>query len=116
MMMRRSSTGGARRQTFGRILEQVADENAGRLMAKARLANRVAKSLAGTGRRRAYRVKAGALITLSEKFPERVEVRPDAAQPGFVVVTVRQAWFGLHAPDEYFPRAARETRPFEAAA
>jgi hypothetical protein len=86
------------RRTFRDALELVAERNADRLMHRARLANRLAKTAEGRGRRAAYRVKTAALVTLRERFPHRVEIAVDPTMPKFVVVRVETARFGLHAP------------------
>ena len=92
--------------TFKGLLEQTAPSNAGRLMHRARTANRLAKSVSGRARRAAYRVKTDALVTLKRRFPEQVEILRDDRQPRMVVVAVASAQFGLHAPAREF--AAQE--------
>lgn len=96
------------RQSFKAIVERVAQGNAGRLMAKARTANRLAKS-AQTRQTRlgAYDVKHRALVALKEKFTADVKVSLDP-QYGTYFVLVRDARsrFGLHAPARFFAEAA----------
>ncbi len=50
--------------TFNQILKNTAKENAEKLMAKARLANNLAKRFKGKNRQNAYLVKADALCGL----------------------------------------------------
>ncbi|HEV7858769.1 MAG TPA: hypothetical protein VGO91_09095 [Pyrinomonadaceae bacterium] len=88
--------------TFKGLLEQTAAANAGRLMHRARTANRLAKTVRGKARAAAYRVKTNALVTLKKRFPEQVELRTDVRQPEMVVVAVAHARFGLHAPAQNF--------------
>lgn len=92
------------RNTFSDILKQTAETNLKRLMTKARTANRIAKSVErGTSRKSAYRVKVNALSFLKQSFPERVTVRSDEHYGDmFVLVTVKNARFGLHAPSIIF--------------
>lgn len=87
---------------FAEIVGAVAERNAGTLMARARLANRLAKTSEGRARRLAYAVKTGALVALKNRFPERVAIDLDPMLPSFVVVSVPTARFGLHAPVERF--------------
>jgi hypothetical protein len=95
--------------TFKRLLAQTAPNNAGRLMNRARTANRLAKTVRGRARTLAYRVKTDALVALRSRFPERVTLRADTRQPRMVVVAVTAARFGLHAPRENF--ATKEGLP-----
>lgn len=90
--------------TFKEILQQTADTNLKRLMTKARTANRIAKSVeTGAARRSAYKVKTNALSFLKQSFPERVAIQPDERYGDmFVLVTVKNARFGLHAPTTIF--------------
>src|SRR5215472_17889479 len=74
--------------TFNQILTRVASRNAEELMTRAQLANRLAKSLEGLARARAYRVKHHALAELTCKFPDRVTIKPDPDLPDFVVVVL----------------------------
>lgn len=90
------------RRTFRETVGHEADVNAERLMRRARLANRIAKSSEGRARRAAYRVKAAALVGLRERFPHRVELEADPLLPTFVIVRVTDSRFGLHAPAELF--------------
>lgn len=92
------------RNTFKEILKQTAETNLKCLMTKARTANRIAKSVeTGAARKSAYRVKTNALWFLKQSFPERVAVQSDE-QYGevFVLITVKETRFGLHAPSNAF--------------
>ena len=89
--------------TFERLLAQTAPDNAGRLMHRARMANRLAKTVRSSrARTLAYQVKTDALVALRTRFPDRVTLRTDVRQPSMVVVAVPAARFGLHAPRENF--------------
>ena len=90
------------RRPFAEIVGAVAEPNASALMARARLANRLAKISERHARRLAYAVKLGALLALRDRFPERVAVEPDPMLPAFVLVRVMTAQFTLHAPVERF--------------
>ena len=90
------------RPNFQDILGDVATLNARRLMARARLANRLAKSLRGQNRWSAYTLKSRALFELVARFPERVRIVNDTRTPRFVVVKVPRDRFGLHAPAGLF--------------
>ncbi len=93
--------------TFKGLLKQTAPANAGRLMHRARTANRIAKTVMNNKARTvAYRVKTDALVTLTKRFPEQVELRRDIRHPQMIVVAVAAARFGLHAPAQNF--TARE--------
>jgi hypothetical protein len=94
--------------TFKRLLAQTAPDNAGHLMHRARMANRLAKTVRGRARTLAYQVKVDALVALSSRFPDRVTLRADVRQSRMVVVAIPAARFGLHAPRENF--AAGEGR------
>lgn len=87
-----------RDRTFGMILDRVTPENSARLMERARLANRLAKSLGGRSRIKAYRIKHRALVALTIRFPERVNISRDRRLPEFAVVTSLVDRCGLHAP------------------
>lgn len=98
---------GAKTQTFRQILERLEARNAGRLIEKARTANRLAKSAPDArARRRAYGVKVKALLNLRRRFPECTSVAADPRIPSFVIVkyvspqTGRRC--GLHAPARDF--------------
>jgi hypothetical protein len=98
-----------KQQTFEAILQSVAPENARRIMERARTANRLAKS-AGHRRTRvgAYRVKTDALVTLNERFPERITVSSDPQYGSyFVLVKDNASRFGLHAPAGVFAGKVR---------
>jgi hypothetical protein len=86
------------KRTFRGILNEVASENANKLMRRARIANKLAKSLKGRSRSRAYEVKSRAVLGLRKGFPDGVRVVHDCDTPGFVVVRVPAANFGLHVP------------------
>lgn len=84
--------------TFNEILIQTGWKNSGKLMAKARLANRLAKTSRGRNRRIAYGVKAKALKFLVEKMPNKVSIRQDIKLTEFVVIELRNTQSGLHTP------------------
>ncbi len=93
--------------TFNDILRRVERETAARLMDRAALANRLAKTAVnGAARRHAYRVKTDALRSLKTRFPQRVSVRRDEEIPLFVIVEyadpLTNKRFGLHAPAAEF--------------
>jgi hypothetical protein len=91
-------------QTFRSILNEVAPENASRLMGRARTANKLAKSLHGRSRVRAYAVKSRAVLGLTTTFPDQVRIVIDFNTPRFVVVQAPAACFGLHVPVGLFRR------------
>ena len=66
------------------------------------LPNRIAKSMRGRSRERAYGIKTKALLTLTARFPERVRVLNDRNTPRFVLVKATNSPFGLHAPAYLF--------------
>src|SRR5438552_1075617 len=86
------------RTTFESILAEVGARNSRRLMSRATIANRLAKTLRGRARKRAYDVKHSALLSLSMRFPKTVTICNDPQLPGFVIVGDLSARFGLHAP------------------
>lgn len=92
------------KRTFQGILNNVASENAFSLMGRARTANKIAKGLHSGSRQRVYQVKVHALLRLTERFPERVQIVDDSNTPRFVVVVEKIAGFGLHAPAHLFGR------------
>lgn len=97
---------------FKAILEQVEAGNCERIMERARLANRLAKSVEGSSRYRAYAVKHRALKALALGFPHRVYVSRDQMRPHLLIVgSLTRAW-GLHAPDQVF----EDHRPSDLAA
>lgn len=102
--MKRQTNG----QTFKNILERVAPANAGRLMSKARLANKLAKSaMTKQTRIGAYNVKTKALLALQASFPGSVTVNPDPQYGSyFVLVKAQNSSFGLHAPARFFHKRA----------
>ena len=91
-------------KTFQSILNQVASQNASQIMQRAKVANRVAKSVRGTARQRAYEVKTTALVNLTQRFPEQVFISNDPRTPDYVLVRTVGAHFGLHAPARQFQR------------
>jgi hypothetical protein len=97
----------AQSQTFSQILTRLETQNAERLLEKARVANRLAKSTPdGRARRRAYRVKVDALLNLRRRFPTRTSVTTDPRIPSFVIVAYASPQTGvrcgLHAPASDF--------------
>jgi hypothetical protein len=90
--------------TFRSILNEVAPKNAVRLMGRARLANKIAKSVRGDSCRQAYAVKVQALLELATRFPEQIRIVNDANTPRFVLVEALAVRFGLHAPARVFGR------------
>jgi hypothetical protein len=88
---------------FVEIVGAVAERNASTLMARARLANRIAKACStGPSRRLAYGVKVDALLALRDRFPQYVAVDRDPMLPKFVLVRVTRTGFTLHAPVDRF--------------
>lgn len=81
--------------TFDKILERT---NSERLMAKARLANRIAKGSRGVNRRTAYYIKSDALCSLVKKLSHRVSVFEDVKLTDFVIVEVKTQRSGLDLP------------------
>jgi hypothetical protein len=71
-----------------------------RLMERARLANRLAKSVEGRSRSKAYRVKHAALRALAVRLADRVHISRDPLQPQLLVVNSLATLRGLHAPQE----------------
>jgi hypothetical protein len=82
--------------TFGKILERTGQKNSERLMAKARLANRIAKGSRGVNRRMAYSVKSTALYSLVKKLSCHVRVFKDIKSTDFVIVELKKERSGLH--------------------
>lgn len=74
-------------------------------MGRARTANKIAKGLHGGTHHRVYQVKVHALLELSVRFPERVQIVDDSNTPRFVVVVEKIAGFGLHAPARLIGRS-----------
>lgn len=89
-------------KTFSEILGTVAGRNAQRLMERAQTANRLAKSLRGRSRRRAYAIKTETLIGLVRAFPEQTIVVNDFRTPNYVLIKNARGGFGLHGPAETF--------------
>jgi hypothetical protein len=105
--MKRMKRTEAKTQTFKQILKQLETRNAQRLIERARTANRLAKSAPSSrARRRAYRVKVGALINLRRHFPACTRVTTDPCIPSFVIIRYDSpqtgARYGLHAPARDF--------------
>jgi hypothetical protein len=95
------------KRTFCSIVNNAAPENALRLMGRARIANRIAKSQRGKSRERAYAIKTQALLGLTSRFPEQVRIVNDFDTPRFVLVKASMCRFGLHAPAHLFGKAAQ---------
>ena len=89
-------------KTFTDILETVARKNAQSLMERAHIANRLAKSLSGPSRQRAYAIKTEALVGLVRKFPEHTIVLNDVRTPRYVLIKSANGCFGLHGPVHRF--------------
>lgn len=87
-----------RKTAFSEILKQTAAAHSETLMAKARLANRLAKRARGRNRQTAYGVKSSALSFLIKNMPETVRVAADVKLADFVVVELRREQSGLHLP------------------
>jgi hypothetical protein len=87
---------------FRATVASLAEQNAHRLMDRARLANRLAKRAEGRARWLLYGAKVVALLAIRSRFPERVQVDEDPSLPRFVVVRVSDAPFALHAPRGQF--------------
>ena len=87
-----------RKTAFSEILKQTVREHSETLMAKARLANSLAKRSRGKNRRTAYGVKANALSFLVKNMPETVRVAKDIKLTEFVIVELRREQYGLHLP------------------
>ncbi len=94
-----------RKQSFSEILKQTGAEHSERLMAKARLANQLAKRAHGANRRTAYQVKSNALSSLIKKLPETVRVAKDIKLTDFVVVELHREQSGLHLPVSFLSKA-----------
>lgn len=73
-------------------------------MNRARLANKLAKSLRGQSRQSAYAIKHRALLELRLRFPRRVQLIDDSDAPHLVIVNVPNHHFALHAPAQLFER------------
>ena len=100
-------------KTFSGILGIVAGKNAQRLMERAQTANRLAKSLRGRSRQRAYAVKTEALIGLVKRFPEQIIVHDDVRTPRYVLIKNAKGCFGLHGPAHRFaPQPAIVTEEY----
>ena len=84
--------------TFDKILERTEQKNSERLMAKARLANRIAKGTRGVNRRTACYVKSTALCSLVKRLSRCVRVFKDVKLTDFVVVELKSEQSGLHLP------------------
>ena len=86
------------RITFSNIVERTERKNSERLMAKARLANRLAKKARGTSRQTAYGIKSQALCSLVKKLSNHVTVSKDVKLTDYVVVGLKRERSGLHLP------------------
>ncbi len=84
--------------TFSKILERTERKNSERLMARARLANKLAKKSHGASRKVAYHVKSKALCSLVKNLSGRVRVSKDIRLTDFVVVELKSEQSGLHLP------------------
>ncbi len=87
-----------KKPTFSEILKQTGQRNSRTLMAKARLANKIAKRSQGRNRQNAYRLKAEVLKFLVEKLPNCVSVKRDIKLTEFFVVELKREQTGLHTP------------------
>lgn len=87
-----------RKLAFSEILKQAIAVHSETLMAKARLANRLAKRTRGRNKQTAYVVKSNALSFLVKNMPETVRVAEDIKLTDFVVVELRREHSGLHLP------------------
>lgn len=88
----------AAKRRFSDVVSSLEERHSNVLMTRARAANRIAKTVRGRSRQRAYAVKHTALTALIDKLPERVSVRPDIGLDGFVVVELTGSRSGLHMP------------------
>ena len=88
------------KRTFSDTLNFLAQENSEKLMAKARLANKLAKRSKGKNRQNAYLVKASALCGLVKSLPNKITISKDIRLTDFVVVELKNAQSGLHLPIE----------------
>lgn len=95
-----------RRATFSEILERTEDVNCSRLMQKARIANRIAKTATPRNRRRAYRVKATALRTIISKMSGKYRIQRDHRLYESHILTLSDEKSGLHIPTRELALAA----------
>ena len=98
-MHKRANTAG---NTFNDILEQAASANSLSLMERARVANRLAKTVEGRSKSMAYAVKHRALRALTVRFPTAVRIKDDPIHPGLVIIRPLAKPWGLHAPKAVF--------------
>lgn len=84
--------------TFGRILERAEQKNSERLMAKARLANRIAKGSRSVNRRTAYYTNQMLFVPWLKKLSLRVRVFKDVKLTNCVVVELKTQRSRLHLP------------------
>lgn len=84
--------------TFSNILRQTEQKNSEQLMAKARLANRLAKKSRGSNRKMAYQIKSKALCSLVKKLSNQIRVFKDIKLTDFVIVELKSEQSGLHLP------------------
>jgi hypothetical protein len=91
-------------RSFNQILQQISEPNMQRLMTRAYIANRIAKSASIAGaKRHAYKVKLTSLQGLKKFFPNDVRIEHDFRQgSGIVRVAIAKQSFALHAPAENF--------------
>lgn len=95
-------------RSFNDILADLETVNSKQLMKRARVANRLAKTLRGRQRQNAYGVKSRALGYLVEHLPDQTAIRKDIILTDFVVVELKGAETGLHFPvDQMTGGAAR---------
>ena len=88
--------------SFGNVLALVELQNLETIMERARRANRLAKTLVGRHKRKAYRVKHQALKALATKFPHHIYVNNDPRRRGVLLVNSLTKVWALHAPDFVF--------------
>lgn len=70
------------KKTFEEVLHGVSTSNKVAIIAKARIANQLAKGTFDRSRKNAYAVKVRCLKALAKKFRKEVEIRNDFATPG----------------------------------
>jgi hypothetical protein len=95
-----------RRATFNEILNRTEEDNCARLMEKARVANRIAKTTRPRSRRKAYQVKAGALLAIIRKMSGKYSVKRDHRLFESHIVTLSTERSGLHIPSRELRLAA----------
>lgn len=95
-----------RKATFNEILDRTKDDNCSRLMQRARIANRIAKSTRPRSSRKAYQVKAGALRAILTKMHGMYSVKRDHRLYESHIVTLSSERSGLHMPTRELALAA----------